>query len=174
MNPALEDLKQDIQSLIDATSETINSLVDQMSDRASSGPQSAASGEDGSEFTSQIEELRTKVRAATDNLKQQAKEALQGVRSSSGSSGSPLGSQSGAGSVGDFSGGFSSAAGGGSVTGGTPSAEPQQGAASGVNEGTAKSNNVDDQYPAGGSAQSPNVRPGAAGTIGPDSFKSGA
>lgn len=172
MNQALEDLKNDIQSLIDATSDTINSLVDELSSRSFDIPQSATSGSDGSEFTSQIEELRSKVRAATDNLKQQAKEALQGVRSSQGSS---LGSQSGVGSAGGISGGYPSASGGGSVTGGTPSAEPKPGAASGVNEGTAASNNVDDQYPAGGSAQAPNVRPGdPATTIGPDSFKSGA
>jgi hypothetical protein len=163
MNQAFEDLKQDIQNLIDTASDTIRQIVDDAASRAQGPLPGAATtiGSDGSEFTSQIEELRTKVRNAVDNLKQQAKSALSNPSFGGGS--------------GDTGGSSSGSSGGGGVS----APEPKPGPASGVNEGTAASNNVDDQMPAGGSAQSPNTpvppAPNFGGsTIGPDSFKSGA
>lgn len=158
---ALEDLKTDIQSLIDATADTITSLVDEMARRAKATPDvstsagvPATSSTDGGEFTSEIEALRVKVRAATDNLKQQAKVALENVGSVSGS-----------------------------TSGSTSPAPAPQPVDPTINPGTTAQGNTDDQFPAGGKdtgtpippPPSPVDQPSSSGsTIGPDSFKSGA
>lgn len=76
MNQELEDLKGDIQSLIDASAATITTLVDEMAKRAAVPQIVGGNASDGSEFTSQIEQLRLKVRTATDNMKDQAAVAL--------------------------------------------------------------------------------------------------
>jgi hypothetical protein len=161
---AFEDLKQDIQNLIDTASDTIKQIVDQAAARAQGSFTAPSPGSDGSEFTSQIEELRTKIRVATDNLKEQARTALDNPSFNFGGGGS--------------SGGVGGATSG--QTGGTaPAQEPTPSAGPGLSQTAVDSKNLDDQMPAGGSAQPPNtpVPPGpnfGGSTIGPDSFKSGA
>lgn len=79
MNQAFEDLKVDIQTLIDTASDTIRQIVDDAASRARSETPLVSGGafqSDGSEFTSQIEALRTKIRIAVDNLREQARSAL--------------------------------------------------------------------------------------------------
>lgn len=176
---AFEDLKQDIQNLIDTASDTIQSLVDEAVRRSQSQSGGVSGGAgvvgstpsdtSGSEFTSQVEELRVKIRAAIENLKHQAKTALENPALSGGGN---TGGQIGSGGAGGVSTGDAPAS--------DPSVSPQPGP--GLNEASTDSNNVDDQMPAGGSAQPPNTTPvppapefgGSGSTIGPDSFKSGA
>lgn len=158
---AFEDLKNDIQTLIDTASDTIQKLVDDAAARARQTPAmtgSAQSGDDGSEFTSQIEDLRIKVRNATDRLKDSARAALENP------------ALSGSGGVGSYGGTLLGSTGSTGSAASTSDPKPV-GDQPGLNSGSVQSNNVDDQMPAGGSDQSPNARPT---TIGPESFKSGA
>lgn len=69
---AFEDLKQDIQTLIDTATTTITALVDQAAAQA----QRASASVDELSFNSQILQLSTDVRAATDALKAQAAAVL--------------------------------------------------------------------------------------------------
>ncbi len=173
---AFEDLKQDIQNLIDTASDTIRQIVDDAAQRVRDAQTTGAPvgtvggvpvGTDsnaGAEFTSQVEELRNKVRQAVDNLKQQAKAALENPSfpSGGGSSGSTPPTDT-------------SPAAGGGAAGGNPSGTPQSETA-GLNQGAIDSNNVDDQMPAGGKDTGGLPPPPNFGgsAIGPDSFKSGA
>lgn len=65
---AFEDLKQDIQTLIETATTTITALVDQASAQA----QAAVTTADELSFNSQILQLSDDVRAATNALKAQA------------------------------------------------------------------------------------------------------
>lgn len=190
---AFEDLKQDIQNLIDTAGDTIKQLVDDAARRerewrASGGAvggvsPGAPAGSDGGEFTSQIEELRTKVRAAVENLKHQAQAAMANPSfpvsgdggASGGSSGGTPPAPSTSADTSQIGGG--GASGGGVGVGGNPAGTPQS-ETPGLNQGAIDSNNVDDQMPAGGKDTGlpppPNFGAGVGSTIGPDSFKSGA
>lgn len=198
MNQAFEDLKQDIQNLIDTAGDTVKELVDEFARRAQSSQSTPSTGfpvpgmstggasepttDAGSEFTSQIEELRTKVRTAIDNLKQQAKAAMENPSMSSGPTSSTGGTSSGSVPADTAPGVFEPTPASGSGSDDLPQPGP------GLNESAVDSKNVDDQMPAGGSDQSPNTTPvppapefgtdnqpaQSGSTIGPDSFKSGA
>lgn len=69
---AFEDLKLDIQTLIETATTTITALVDQAAAQA----QSAVASVDELSFNSQILQLSTDVRAATDALKSHAAAVL--------------------------------------------------------------------------------------------------
>lgn len=74
---AFEDLKNDIQALIDTATTTITALVDQAAAQA----QTATASADELSFNSQILQLSEDVRAATNALKAQAAAVL-GIPSS--------------------------------------------------------------------------------------------
>lgn len=201
---AFEDLKQDIQSLIDTAGETIKTIVDEAARRVQEAQRSqqgqmapgAAAGQpgmatqDGSEFTSEIEELRTRVRAAVDHLKQQAKAAFDNPSfqntSGSGSSGSGSTSGGAAGSDAAMSGSVTGNQPGtdASATDGTPSANPDGSPKSPeqlTQDALNRQENVQGDVgslPAASTGLPPAPDFGAGGnqgsTIGPDSFKSGA
>lgn len=88
---ALDDLKNDIQTLIDTTASTIQQLVDQASRNAAAAVPATSGPDTADVFTSQLMDLSSKVRAATDNLRNQASAILN--QSSGGSSGPDSGGE---------------------------------------------------------------------------------
>lgn len=79
---AFEDLKQDVQALIDTAADTIQKLVDDAAAKAATyagAPRTepVIQPEAGSaEFIAQVNDLRDKVREATESLKTQAAAVL--------------------------------------------------------------------------------------------------
>lgn len=73
---AFDDLRNDIQALIDTATSTIQSLVDQAAHNAAAALPSTSSADTADVFTSQLTELSSKVRAATASLRNQAAAVL--------------------------------------------------------------------------------------------------
>lgn len=80
---AFDDLKSDIQTLIDTASGTIQSLVDQAARNAAAAVPSTSGIDTADVFTSQLADLSSKVRMATDSLRSQAAAVLANTPSSS-------------------------------------------------------------------------------------------
>lgn len=95
---AFDDLKQDINTLIETATSSIEQLIEQAKNNMSTAAGAAqATGEDLSDvFTSQLLQLSQQVRSATDNLKQRISSL--NTDSGSGTNSSSL-SQSGSGSA---------------------------------------------------------------------------
>lgn len=93
---ALDDLKQDINTLIETATSSIEQLIEQAKNNMSAAAGAAqAAGTDLSDvFTSQLMQLSQQVRSATDNLKQRVSTLNGGSSGSSGSS-SPAASGTG-------------------------------------------------------------------------------
>lgn len=100
---AFDDLKQDIQTLIDTASSTITQLVDQAARNAAAAVPSTSGTDTADVFNSQLSELSSKVRAATENLRQQAAAVLNSGGSADFGPGSFGGGSSGSGSTGGIS-----------------------------------------------------------------------